>query len=87
MLFKFYWQLTAKMLIRPYAVLHSNLQTFTKNRFSHVSPPAAAANVTNKEIDDRLARLKGMEPSRYNASNKPVSGQHFHIKAFEYQPI
>ena len=22
-----------------------------------------------------------MEPSRYNASNKPVSGQHFHIKA------
>lgn len=33
---------------------------------------AAAANVTNKEIDDRLARLKGMDPARYNTSNKPT---------------
>ena len=37
-------------------------------------PLAAAANVTHKEIDDRLARLKGMDPARYNTSNKPVSG-------------
>ncbi|XP_053397944.1 abscission/NoCut checkpoint regulator-like [Mercenaria mercenaria] len=32
----------------------------------------AASKVTTHELDNRLAKMKGMDPSRYNTSNKPV---------------